>query len=134
MAHLIYNNLINKVGISANCFCTSFEPEHIDRNTRLVVLNREALRFNRDALVIVALGLTFSEKTYKDIEQYIISVGISKENLIIETHDWILKESKPYIGNDGKLNVYTLSFHVTKQCNLKCKMCGQLLYKWSDNS
>ena len=127
-AHLIYNSLINKWGIQADYFCTSFEAEHIDRSTHLTVLNRESLEFHSEALIIVAIGITFSEKTYNDIENYVIDSGISRENLVIETHDWIVKEAKPYIGKDGKLNVYTLSFHVTKQCNLKCKMCGQLLF------
>ncbi len=127
-AHLIYNSLINKGGISADYFCTSFEPEHIDRETTLTVLNRKSLKSHRESVVIVALGITFSEKTYKDIETYVISAGIAKENLIIETHDWIIHEAKPYIDQEGKLNMYTLSFHVTKMCNLRCKMCGQLLF------
>lgn len=126
--HLIYKRLLKKYGISTDYFCTSFESEYIDRSTCLTVLNRESLKFHRDALVIVALGITFSKKVYQDIEEYVISVGISEENLIIETHDWIISEAKPYIDNNGKLNVYTLSFHVTKQCNLKCKMCAQLLF------
>lgn len=79
-------------------------------------------------MVIVALGITFSERTYRDIKEYVIGAGIPQENLIIETHDWIVHEAKPYIGKNGKLNVYTVSFHVTKQCNLKCRMCGQLLF------
>lgn len=128
VAHLIYNSLKNRGRVEADYFCTSFEPEHVDKSTHLTVLNRESLRFHKNALIVVALGITFSEKTYKDIEEYVIASGISKENLIIETHDWIIKEAKPYIDKDGKLNVYTLSFHVTKQCNLKCKMCGQLLF------
>lgn len=129
VAHLIYNSLINKWGIQADYFCTSFEPEHIDRATHLIVLNRESLKFHSQALIIVALGITFSEKTYRNIENYILSEGGgSRENLIIDTHKWIVNEAKPYIDKNGKLNVYTLSFHVTKQCNLKCKMCGQLLF------
>lgn len=74
------------------------------------------------------MGITFSEKTYYEIEKYVLAQGIPKESLIINTHDWIINEAKPYIDKEGKLNVYTLSFHVTKQCNLKCKMCGQLLF------
>lgn len=128
VAHLIYNSLINKWDIKADYFCTSYEPEHIDKSTNLTVLNRESLRFHKNALVIVALGITFSERTYKEIENYVIAAGISKENLIIDTHDWIINEAKPYIDKNNKLNIYTLSFHVTKQCNLKCKMCGQLLF------
>lgn len=129
VAHLIYNSLINKGGgVRADYFCTSFEPEHVDRNTQLTVLNRESLKLHRNALVIVALGITFSERTYRDIKEYVIGAGIPQENLIIETHDWIVHEAKPYIGKNGKLNVYTVSFHVTKQCNLKCRMCGQLLF------
>lgn len=130
LAHLIYNSLIKKCGggVKINYFCTSFEPEHTDRNTGLTVLNRESLKFHSRALIIVALGITFSEKTYRDIEEYVINAGISRENLIIDTHDWIISEAKPYIDEEGKLNVYTLSFHVTKQCNLRCKMCGQLLF------
>lgn len=79
--------------------------------------------------MIVALGITFSEKTYRDIKEYVINAEIPEENLIMETHDWIVHEAKPYIGDGGRLNVYTLSFHVTKQCNLKCRMCGQLLFE-----
>ena len=126
--HLIYNSLINRCGVKADFFCTSFEKEHVDRSTHLTVLNKESLKFHGQALIILALGITFSEKTYEEIEKYVISVGIPKENLIMNTHDWIIHEAKPYIDKDGKLNVYTLSFHVTKQCNLKCKMCGQLLF------
>lgn len=128
VAHLIYNSLINKWGVYPSYFCTSFEPEHIDRSTKLMVLNRDSLRFHQEAVIIVALGITFSEKTYEEIEKYVLASGISKENLIIDTHDWIVNEAKPYIDKNGKLNIFTLSFHVTKQCNLKCKMCGQLLF------
>lgn len=79
-------------------------------------------------MIIIALGITFSKKTYREIEDYLLALGIPKESLIIDTHDWIVNEAKPYIDKEGKLNIYTLSFHVTKQCNLKCKMCGQLLF------
>lgn len=128
IGHLIYDCLVNKGGFHVDYFCTSFEPEHMDRSTHLTVLNRESLKLHKQALVIVALGITFSEKTYAEIENYVINSGISRENLIINTHDWIIHEAKPYVDKDGKLNVYTLSFHVTKLCNLKCKMCGQLLF------
>lgn len=79
-------------------------------------------------MVVAALGVTFSQKTYDDIEEYVIKAGVSKENVIMDTHNWIVHEAKPYIDQNGKLNIYTLSFHVTKMCNLKCKMCGQLLF------
>lgn len=126
--HLIYRSLKNKYGVEADYFCTSFEAEHIDRDTKLTVLNRDSLCYHKQALVIVALGITFSDKTYIEIERFILLAGVPKENIIINTHDWIISEAKPYIDGNGKLNIYTLSFHVTKQCNLKCKMCGQLLF------
>ena len=126
--HLIYRSLKNKYGVEADFFCTSFESEHVDRDTKLPVLNRDSLCNHKQALVIVALGITFSEKTYIEIEKFILLAGIPKENIIINTHEWIVSEAKPYIDGNGKLNIFTLSFHVTKQCNLKCKMCGQLLF------
>lgn len=43
VGHLIYNTLVNKWGIQPDYFCTSFEPEHIDKKTTLTVLNRKSL-------------------------------------------------------------------------------------------
>lgn len=127
-AHLIYDRLIHKLDVCCDYFCTSFEPEHIDRLTKRTVLNRKSLELHNQALIIVALGITFSNKTYEEIKEYVINAGVSEENIIIDTHEWIVNEAKPYSDKDGNINLYTLSYHVTKQCNLKCKMCGQLLF------
>lgn len=128
IGHLIYDSLKNRCNLNNCLFCTSYEPEHFDKITGLKVLNRESLKFYTDALVIVCLGITFSNKIYEEIKNYCLKVGIREENLILRTSDWFLKLAKPYIDAKGELHVYTLSFHVTKMCNLKCRMCGQLLF------
>ena len=128
IGHLIYDSLKNRCNLDNCLFCTSYEPEHFDNITGLKVLNRESLKFYKDALVIVGLGITFSNKIYEEIKDYCLKVGIREDNLILRTSDWFLKLAKPYIDRRGELHVYTLSFHVTKMCNLKCRMCGQLLF------
>lgn len=128
VGHLIYESIKVRGGVDVYSFCTSYEPEHIDRETGLKVLNRESLKFHKEALIIVGLGITFSNKVYEEIRTYCLDEGIKEENLILRTGDWFLKLAKPYIDDNGKLHVYTLSYHVTKLCNLKCRMCGQLLF------
>lgn len=127
IGHLLHETLKVR-GVDICSFCTSYEPEHIDRETGLKVLNRESLRFHQEALVIVGLGITYSNRVYEEIRSYCLAVGIKEKNLILRTGDWFLKLGKPYIDGKGKLHVYTLSYHVTKLCNLKCRMCGQLLF------
>lgn len=92
------------------------------------VLNRESLRFHKEALVIVGLGITYSNKMYEEIRTYCLDAGVKEENLILRTGNWFLKLGKPYLDGKGKLHVYTLSYHVTKLCNLKCRMYGELLF------
>lgn len=127
--HLLQRRLEEKYGIKINYFCTSFEDYHIDNETGLEVLNRNQLEAGHlQALYIVALGITYSQKAYEGIKQYLIQIGVCAEDIIVDTNAWIIYEAKPYVDARGKLHVYTLSYHVTKQCNLKCKMCGQLLF------
>ncbi len=76
------------------------------------------------AVYIVTLGITYSQKAYEEIKEYLIRTGVCAENIIIDTNNWVIHEAKPYVDMMGKLQVYTLSYHIIKQCNLKCKMCG----------
>ena len=126
--HLLQRRLDEKYNIKINYFCTSFEDYHIDRETGLEVLNRNQLKEHLQALYIVTLGITYSQKAYEEIKEYLIRTGVYAENIIIDTNNWVIHEAKPYVDMMGKLHVYTVSYHITKQCNLKCKMCGQLLF------
>lgn len=128
LGHLLQKRLEEKYNVRIDYFCTSFEPNHVDEATGLEVLNREQLRRHTNALYIIALGITYSRKVYEEIREYLIQIGVHQDKIITDTSDWIIYEAKPYINAEGKLNVFTLSYHVTKQCNLKCKMCGQLLF------
>ncbi len=128
LGHLLYKNLKNRYGVTVAYFCTSFEKNHIDEDTGVEVLNREQLREHTEALYIVALNITFSKVAYESIKSYLLQIGVQNQNIILDTNDWAIKEAKPYIDDSGKLNMFSLSYHVTKICNLKCKMCAQLLF------
>lgn len=128
IGHLLYRSLLKKCDVKIDFFCTSFEPEYIDPITGIRVLNKDSLYLYKHALIIVAIGITYSKEMYKEIENFILNAGIPRENIILNPRDWILYEAQPYMDSDEKLNIFTLSFHVTKQCNLHCKLCGELLF------
>lgn len=125
---LIEKSLKTKYDINVDLFCTSFDEEHIDILTGLKVINRRQLsEIGGEIAVIVSITNGYSKKEIKEIEDYILNSGINREHLVTDISNWVLQETKPFFEN-GNLSVYTISFHVTKQCNLKCRMCGELLF------
>ena len=128
LGHLLYKNLRNRYDVTIDYFCTSFDKCYIDEVTGVRVLSREQLRDHTEALYIIALNITFSKMAYETIKSYLLDIGVKNQNIIPNANDWAIKEAKPYIDAGGNLNMFTLSYHVTKICNLKCKMCAQLLF------